>query len=51
MMKSPFKVSDSACFIKLYKHDFEVMKYIGYIMPTHGLYITPWLSVIIINLI
>ena len=24
-------------FIKLYKHDFEVIKYIGYVMPTRAI--------------
>ena len=31
MMKPPFKVS---CVVKLYKHDFEVKKYISNVMPT-----------------
>ena len=50
MMKPPFKASDgpinvihtrwlilALCglwLIKLYKHDFEVMNYISYVMPT-----------------
>ena len=48
MMKPPFKASDSAInvicvvcgFIKLFKHDFEVMKYIGFVMPNIRLIIT-----------
>ena len=41
MMKPPSKLPTVCAkftmvcgFIKLYKHDFEVMKYIGYVMPT-----------------
>ena len=44
MMKPPFKASNGGMyhhvhcvvcgFIKLYKHDFEVMKYISYVIPT-----------------
>ena len=51
MMKPPFKASNSAInvlrapyvhcvvcgFIKLYKHDFEVMKYNCYVMPTRAI--------------
>ena len=62
MMKPPFKASDgvingihapwcTVCFIKLYKHDFEVMKYNSYVMCNIRFIITSPSGLVIINLI